>query len=78
MKFRFLLAELMAQRQLTQQALGEATGLSPVTIGSWYHGRATRADLGTAATLMQYFGLESLEQLIQAEPDSSGCDNLTA
>lgn len=67
MEFRFLLAELMAERNLTQGKLVEDTGLSPVTVNHWYHGHTLRPDLKVAKKLMKYFGLTRLDQLIRTE-----------
>jgi len=78
MKFRVLLPELMEPLGLSQRALVRATKLSPATVGDLYNNKVTRFDTSTLERLMDYFDLDSMDQLIHVERGKPGCDNLAA
>jgi DNA-binding Xre family transcriptional regulator len=65
MKMRCKLPELMKARNLDQKTLAAETGLSPTTVGKLYRSHFDRIDNHTVTTLCKYFGLRTLDSLIE-------------
>jgi len=59
------LPTLMADEDIDQKELAARTGLSPTTVGKIYRNHFNRIDNHTVMTLMKYFGLRRLDQLIE-------------
>lgn len=68
MRVHSKLPELMKlSPNLDQKTLAARTGLSPTTVGKLYRGHFDRIDNHTVTTLCKFFGLESINQLIEIE-----------
>lgn len=65
MELKSKLSELMADRGVDQKTLAAATGLSPTTVGKIYHSHFNRIDNNTVIALCRYFGLRSIDDLIE-------------
>ncbi|MDY6898411.1 MAG: helix-turn-helix transcriptional regulator [Cyanobacteriota bacterium] len=63
------LKDLMDAQELSQLELREKTGLATSTIGRLYRNQVTRIDIDTVETLMKYFGLNTISQLIEVKPE---------
>lgn len=62
------LPELMKQvKDLNQKTLAAQVGLSPTTVGKLYRGHFDRIDNHTVKALCKYFGLKSINELIEIE-----------
>lgn len=61
------LPELMAKKGISQKRLAEETGLSPTTISKLYRNHIDRFDQRTLLVLCEYFGCESLSELMEIE-----------
>lgn len=59
------LPELMKKRGLDQKTVAAQTGLSPTTVGKIYRSHFDRIDNHTVKTLLLYFGLRKLDDLIE-------------
>lgn len=64
------LGQLMESRGLNQSELSRATGLTHNTIRKFLKGHFDRLDGETVDTLMQYFGLSSLSELVEFQTSS--------
>lgn len=62
------LKDLMDEEKITQLELREKTGLATSTIGRLYRSQVTRIDIETVETLMKYFKLNSINELIEVKP----------
>lgn len=58
---------LMDEREITQLAVAESTGLAPSTIGRLYRNQITRIDCQTVTALCEFFNLSSISQLIEIQ-----------
>jgi len=65
MQLRSRLPELMKKEGLDQKTLAAKTGLSPTTVGKLYRSHFDRIDNHTVKTLLLYFGLRKLDDLIE-------------
>lgn len=63
------LKNLMDAEKITQLELREKTGLATSTIGRLYRSQVTRIDIETVETLMKYFDLKSINELIEVKPN---------
>nr|WP_223173803.1 helix-turn-helix transcriptional regulator [Gloeobacter kilaueensis] len=61
------LPELMREHGIDQKTLAARTGLSPTTVGKLYRNHFDRIDNHTVIRLCRYFGLQSLDALIDIE-----------
>lgn len=61
------LQALMDEANITQGALAKALGMAPGTIGRLQRNHFDRIDNDTIKALCKYFGLESINQLIEIE-----------
>lgn len=59
------LPELMKAKGIDQKTLAAETRLSPATVGKLYRSHFDRIDNHTVTTLCKYFGLRSLDSLIE-------------
>ena len=59
------LPELMKKRSLDQKTVAAQTGLSPTTVGKIYRSHFDRIDNHTIKTLLLYFGLRKLDDIIE-------------
>lgn len=59
------LPELMKAKAVDQKTVAAATGLSPTTVGKLYRSHFDRIDNNTVIQLCKYFGLRTLDQLIE-------------
>jgi transcriptional regulator with XRE-family HTH domain len=60
------LKDLIDERNLTQLKVAQETNLSPTIIGGLYRNPAVRRiDCKTAETLLNYFGLKTLDELYE-------------
>lgn len=64
---RSKLPELLAAKSMTRYRLCAETGLSPNTVDRMYKNRLDRLDIGTVSTLVKFFGLRTLDELIVLE-----------
>lgn len=65
MRLRSKLPELMRERDLDQKTVALDTGLSPSTVGKIYRSHFDRIDNHTIKTLLLYFGLCKIDDLIE-------------
>jgi DNA-binding Xre family transcriptional regulator len=72
------LPELMSQRGLDQKTLAAKTGLSPTTVGKIYRGHFDRIDNHTVKTLCTFFGLKSINELIDIEWEDTDVEGIGA
>lgn len=63
------LPELMSRDGVNQKTLAYKTGLSPTTVGKLYRGHFDRIDNNTVMSLVEFFGLKSISELIDIEWD---------
>ena len=66
---RCYLQDLMEKRGLDQKSLASATGLSSTTVNRLYKNRFDRIDVSTVVKLCDFFGLASVNQLIDIESE---------
>lgn len=59
----------METQGLDQKSLAAKTGLSPTTVSRLYKNRFDRIDVGTVTTLCGFFGLQSINELIEIEQE---------
>ena len=59
------LKDLMDSKGISQLELADKTGLAVSTVGRLYRNQITRIDISTVETLMRYFGLKGIEELIE-------------
>ena len=69
MPIEFRLRELLADRELTQTKLQQATGLAYSTISELYHGKVRRIDVGTLETLCRVLECD-VGALVRYVPDA--------
>jgi len=55
----------MKAREIDQKSLAAATGLSPTTVGKLYRSHFDRIDNRTVLALCKFFGLETIDGLIE-------------
>jgi DNA-binding Xre family transcriptional regulator len=67
MKVISKLPGLIKAANLDQKTLASKTGLSPTTVGKLCRGHFDRIDNGTIEKLCLFFGLKSINQLIDIE-----------
>lgn len=65
MKMICKLPELMSRDGVNQKTLASKTGLSPATVGKLYRGHFDRIDNNTVMSLVDFFGLKSISELIE-------------
>lgn len=65
MKMICKLPELMSRDGVNQKTLAYKTGLSPTTVGKLYRGHFDRIDNNTVMSLVDFFGLKSISELIE-------------
>ena len=61
----FKLQELMNKVEINQLQLSDATGLATTTIGRIARNQASRIDVETVEKLANYFGLETISELME-------------
>jgi DNA-binding Xre family transcriptional regulator len=76
MKIISKLPELMINKRLDQKTLAAKTGLSPITVGKIYRGHFDRIDNHTIKTLCIFFGLKSINQLIDVEWEDTDVEGM--
>jgi DNA-binding Xre family transcriptional regulator len=76
MKIISKLPELMINKRLDQKTLAAKTGLSPTTVGKIYRGHFDRIDNHTIKTLCIFFGLKSINQLIDVEWEDTDVEGM--
>ncbi|MFN6486363.1 MAG: helix-turn-helix domain-containing protein [Nostoc sp. DedQUE03] len=64
MKVICKLSELIKQKGVDQKTVALATGLSTTTVGKMYRSHFDRIDNRTVTVLCKYFGLKSINELI--------------
>lgn len=67
MKLICKLKNLMEEKQISQLALAEATGLAPGTIGKLYRNQVSRIDEKTLTQLCRYFELKSIADIFEIQ-----------
>lgn len=65
MKLKSKLPTLMSDKGVDQKTVAAATGLSPTTVGKLYRSHFDRIDNHTVIRLCKYFGIKTLDQLIE-------------
>jgi DNA-binding Xre family transcriptional regulator len=64
---RCKLRDLISGKNMTQKDVAEGTGLSPTTISKLARDHVDRIDTKTIATLMEYFALSDLRDLLDVQ-----------
>jgi len=73
------LPSLMKSREgLDQKTLAARTGLSPTTVGKLYRGHFDRIDNHTVKTLCLFFGLKTINELIDIEWEDTDIEGMGA
>ena len=73
------LPSLMKSREgLDQKTLAARTGLSPTTVGKLYRGHFDRIDNHTVKTLCLFFGLKTINELIDIEWEDTDVEGMGA
>lgn len=67
MRIRCKLKQLCEDKDLPQLTLAQDTGLSPTTVGKLYRNQFSGVNNETMITLVYYFGLKSISELIEIE-----------
>jgi len=79
MKMISKLPSLMKSREgLDQKTLAARTGLSPTTVGKLYRGHFDRIDNHTVKTLCLFFGLKTINELIDIEWEDTDIEGMGA
>jgi DNA-binding Xre family transcriptional regulator len=79
MKMISKLPSLMKSREgLDQKTLAARTGLSPTTVGKLYRGHFDRIDNHTVKTLCLFFGLKTINELIDIEWEDTDVEGMGA
>lgn len=63
------LKSLMDEREISQLALAESTGLAPSTVGRLYRNQISRIDCQTVVALCDFFNLKTISDLIEIQQD---------
>ena len=61
------LKKLMDEKEISQLALAEDTGLAVSTIGRLYRNQISRIDCQTVVVLCKFFNLSSISELIEIQ-----------
>lgn len=72
------LHELIKGRELDQKTVAVQTGLSPTTVGKLCRNHFDRIDNHTVTVLCRFFGLKSINDLIEIEWEDSDVEGMGA